>query len=406
VSYLVLPFSSINDFKLEFKSEHEIFRKSVREFVEREVIPRIAEMEKTGTVPRDLHEKAAQQGFFGIDIPIEYGGQGGDNLMMVLLCEELCRAYPALSTYLLVHGLFTYPVLKYGTEDQKRKYLPPIASGEKLAAHASTEASGGSDPAGMQATAKKINNHWILTGRKIFITSGDVANYYLVPARTSPPPSRRERWRGITCFIVERDWKGVSSSRMEMVGLRASHTAEVIFDDVKVPEENVLGPVGEGFKILMDTYDHGRIGVAAQAVGLTQNAFEKSLNYALQRNVFERPIISYQAIQFYLADMLTELFAARFLTYWAAYLADQGRPEAVFIASIAKAYATEVAERAAIKTINIHAGYGVAVENYVDMLLRDAEIMKIYEGTNEIQRMITIRQLLKKVFGVDLLGLS
>lgn len=399
---MVLPFSSLGDFQIKLKPEHETFRRVIREFAEREVAPRIGEMEKAKSIPWDLHEKCASQGFFGVEIPLEFDGQGGDNIMLMIMVEEVAKVYPALSTYLMLHGLFTYPILKYGTEEQKKRYVPPVARGEKLVAHASTEASGGSDPAGMQAVAKKEDDYWVLTGRKTFISAGDIADYYLVPARTSPPPDKRERWKGLTCFIVERSWPGISASRMEMMGLTASPTAEVVFEGVKIPDGNVVGKEGEGFKILMDTYDHGRMCVAAQALGVAQTAFEKSINYAFQRILFEKPIISFQAIQFYLADMFIELMASRLLVYWMAYLADLGKPEAVFATSTAKSYVTEAAERAALKAMNIHGGYGVATENRIDMLLRDVEIMKIYEGTNDIQRLTILRQVARKIFSRDI----
>jgi alkylation response protein AidB-like acyl-CoA dehydrogenase len=367
-------------------------------------MPKAVEIEKTGVIPEDLIQKGIEMGFTGVGIPEEYDGQGGGALMTAVLMEELSRAVPAYGTALLVNGLFTYPVLMYGTEEQKQKYIPPIARGEAFAAHASTEPVAGSDVAGIQATAVKKGDKWVINGRKIFITGADKAKFFVVSARTNQPPDKRKRWWGITVFIVERDWPGVKiGSKYEVMGLRGEHPNEVILENVEVPEENVLQPMDEGFKILVDTYDHGRIGVAAQAVGIAQGAFEKAFNYSLQRTAFGRQIIAFEGVSFKLADMLTEIQGARLLTYWAASLADEGKEEAIFAASMAKTYATEVAERVANLAIKIHGGVGVDIETGVEHYLRDAIITTIYEGTNDIQRLTTIRQLIKKTLGIDVL---
>lgn len=323
--------------------------------------------------------------------------------MTAIMMEEISRVSPAFATAIAVKGLFVVPILLYGTEDQKKRYIPPVARGEKFAAHANTEPEAGSDVAGIKSTARKVNDHWVLNGRKIFITGADRADYFVVSARTSPPPDRKQRWKGITFFIVERDWPGVKvGSKFNVTGLRGEHPSELILEDVKVPSENVLGPVGEGFKVAVETYDHGRIGIAAQAVGIAQAVFEKSLNYALQRYAFERPIISFEAVAFRIADMLIKLEAARLLTYWAATLADQGRKEFVVAASLAKTFATEVAEEAAASAIKVHGGYGVDLETGVERFLRDALITTIYEGTNDIQRLTIIRQLVRQIFGTTI----
>ncbi len=400
---MVFPFTSLQDFRVEITEEHELFRKMIREFVEKELEPRAMEIEKNNEIPEELFDRARELGLFGIGIPEEYGGQGGGQLLTAILMEELSRASPAFATAIAVKGLFVVPILLFGTEEQKKKYIPPVARGEKFAAHASTEPEAGSDVAGIKSTAKKVNGHWVLNGRKMFITGADKADYFVVSARTSPPPDRKQRWKGITFFIVERDWPGVKvGQKINVTGLRGEHPSEVILEDVKVPEENVLGPVGEGFKVAVETYDHGRIGIAAQAVGIAQAVFEKSLNYALQRYAFERPIISFEGVAFKIADMMIKLEAARLLTYWAATLADQGRKEYVIAASLAKTFATEVAEEAAAKAIKIHGGYGVDIETGVERFLRDALITTIYEGTNDIQRITIIRQILRQVFGTSL----
>lgn len=400
---MVFPFTSLQDFRVEINEEHELFRKMIREFVEKELEPQAMEIEKNNEIPEELFDRARELGLFGIGVPEEYGGQGGGQLLTAILMEELSRVSPAFATAVAVKGLFVVPILLFGTEEQKKKYIPPVARGEKFAAHANTEPEAGSDVAGIKSTARKVNGHWVLNGRKIFITGADKADYFVVSARTSPPPDRKQRWRGITFFIVERDWPGVKvGQKIDVTGLRGEHPSEVILEDVKVPEENVLGPIDEGFKVAVETYDHGRIGIAAQAVGIAQAVFEKSLNYALQRYAFERPIISFEGVAFKIADMMIKLEAARLLTYWAATLADQGKKEYVIAASLAKTFATEVAEEAAAKAIKVHGGYGVDIETGVERFLRDALITTIYEGTNDIQRITIIRQILRQVFGTSL----
>ena len=322
--------------------------------------------------------------------------------MEAILMEELSRVSPAFAVAVAVRGLFTVPILLFGTEEQKKKYVVPVAMGEKFAAHANTEPCCGSDVAGIESTAKRVNDHYIINGRKIFITGAEKADYLIVTARTNPPKENK-RWWGISVFIVEKDWPGVKiGQKFDVVGLRGERPNEVILDDVKVPAENLVGPENEGFKVIVSTYDHTRIGIAAQAVGIAQGAFEKALNYALQRQAFGRPIIGFEAVAFKLADMLMELEAARLLTYWAATLADKGDKRFIITSSLAKTFATEVAERISALAIKIHGGVGVDVETGVEHFLRDALITTIYEGTNDIQRLTIIRQLLRDFFGVKL----
>jgi acyl-CoA dehydrogenase len=275
-----------------------------------------------------------------------------------------------------------------------------VARGEKFAAHATTEPGAGSDVAGIAARAREKDGGWVISGRKYFITAADKADYFVVLARTSDPPSRSERWKGLTMFVVERETPGLRvGERIEVMGLRGSQPSEVLLDDVWVPQDAVVGKVDEGFKIAVTTYDYGRVGVAAQAVGILQGVFEKSLQYATQRIAFERPILSFQAIQFYLADILTDLEAARLMTYWAASLINKGLTDkAIIAASIAKLLTTALAERAALRGIEIHGGVGVALDGMVERYLRDSQVIKIYEGTAEIQRMTVMRHLLRKVF--------
>ncbi|MEM0440852.1 MAG: acyl-CoA dehydrogenase family protein [Candidatus Caldarchaeum sp.] len=399
---MVFPFPSVINFSIEMKEEYEIFRKSVRSFAEREIEPLVKEIEKTNTIPTSLMVKAAAQGYLGLGIPEEYGGQGIDMMYSALFVEEVSRICPAFTVSTLVHSLFTYPVIVYGTEEQRKKYLPPIARGEKHAAHATTEPGAGTDVAGIETTAKKTDGGWVINGRKYFISGADKADYFVVLARTSPPPSRKERHLGLTFFIVERDTPGFRvGEKIEVIGIRGSQPSEVILDNVYVRDENVVGEVGKGFKIAMDTYDHGRIGVAAQAVGVAQACLEKTLQYSLQRRVFEKPLIYFQAVQFHVSEMLTMLEAARLMVYWAATMANRNKPEAVMAASMAKLFATEVAEQAALKAITVHGGIGVATDGLVERFLRDSQVFKIYEGANDIQKLVILRQMLKTTFGMD-----
>lgn len=399
---MVFPFRSVEDFRVELTEEHELFRKSVRDFVESKVMPRWREIEESNRIPEDLVKEMVALGLTGVGIPEEYGGQGGGVLMTVIMTEELSRASTALSVKVGVRDLFVIPVLRWGSEYLKKKYVPPVARGEANAAHANTEPGAGSDVAAIQTRARKVNNHYVISGRKIFITGAGEADYLLVSARTEPPKPDK-RWWGITTFVVEREWPGVRiGQQFKVMGLRGEQPYEVILDEVKVPEENVVGVVNEGFKVLMDTYDHTRVGVAAQGVGIAQAAFEKALNYAIQRETFGQPLIAHGIIMEKIADMYMKLQAARLLTYWAATLADRGKPEFVVAASIAKAYATEAAEWIARQAIQIHGGYGVDFETGVERYLRDAIITTIYEGTNEIQRLVIVRQMLRQAFGLKI----
>ncbi|MCS7094360.1 MAG: acyl-CoA dehydrogenase family protein [Thaumarchaeota archaeon] len=399
----MIPYDAITDFHVPTSEDHELFRKVVRQFVDRYLEPKVKEIEETNSIPKELFKLAAENGFMGLGIPEDYGGQGSDYLNVVIFTEEVSRVCPAFSTATLVRGLFTTPVLIFGTEKQKRTYVPPLAKGQKFAAHATTEPGAGSDVAGVKTRAVRKDGGWVINGQKYFITGADKADYFVVLARTSEPPGRHERWRGLTMFIVERDNPGLRvGERIQVTGLRGSMPSEVILNDCWVSDDAVLGELGEGFKVAMTTYDYGRVGIAAQAVGVLQGVFEKSLNYAAQRVAFERPILAFQAIQFYLAEMLRDLEAARLLTYWAAHLLNKGLDErSIMAASLAKLFATEAAERASLRAIEIHGGMGVAMDGMVERFLRDTQIMKIYEGTSEIQRLVVVRHLVRKVLGFE-----
>lgn len=399
---MVFPFASVEDFKINITEEHELFRKSVREFVESKLMPRWQEIEETNKIPEEILKEAAELGLFGVGIPEEYDGQGGGQLLTAILTEEVARAVPAMAVTIGVNHLFAIPILLYGSEELKKKYLPPIARGEARGAHANTEPTGGSDVAGIQTRAKKENGHYVINGRKVFISGAADADYFVVSARTNPPKEGK-RWWGITVFVVEKDTPGLKiGQQFKVMGMRGEQPYEVILDDVKVPEENIVGPVDEGFKVIVSTYDHTRIGIAAQAVGIAQATFEKALNYALQRELFGQRLIEFEMIIDKLANMYMKLEAARLLTYWAASLADEGRREFIVAASLAKAFATEAAEWIARQAIQIHGGYGVDKETGVERYLRDAIITTIYEGTNEIQRLTIVRQLVRQAFGLKI----
>ncbi|ADX83715.1 acyl-CoA dehydrogenase family protein [Saccharolobus islandicus] len=400
---MVLPFNSVEAFSVNVSEKHELFRRAVREFMERDVAPYVEKGEKEGTVPKEVLEKAKEIGLYGVAVPEQYGGQGGDTLMTAIAQEEISRVWASLSTRVSVGGLFMTPILLFGNEEQKKKYVTPVARGDKVAAFANTEPAAGSDVAGIQTIAKKINGKYVINGRKIFITNGGIADYYVVTARTSPPEPNA-RWKGISMFIVEREWKGVKVlNRIETMGLRASNTAELAFEDVEVPAENLLGEEGNGFKYAMATFDRTRVGVAAQGVGVAQAALERMVTYSTQRFAFQSPLIGFQMVQEKIAESLTEVNTARLLTYWAASLFDRGlENEAIVAASMAKLYATDIAEKVAIRAITVHGGYGVATSTGVERLLRDVEVMRIYEGANDIQKLVILRETARRLLGIKM----
>ncbi|WP_054843561.1 acyl-CoA dehydrogenase family protein [Vulcanisaeta souniana] len=393
---MVFPLDSLQDYQLMFKQEHEMLRKSVREFLEREVAPHALEFDDKDEVPREVLRKLGEQGgLWGIGIEENYGGQGGDTISAVIVMEELSRVAPPLAVIRGTNELFSIPILLFGSEELRRKYIPPIARGEAFGAHAMTEPCCGSDAAGIQTRAVKKGDRWVINGRKIFISNADIADYMVVFARTSEPQPNR-RWFGITAFVVEKGAQGLKiGTKFEKRGLRGSHAMEVIFDDVEVPDENRVGEVGMGFIIAMETYDRTRVSVAAQGLGMAQAAFERAFQYSFQRTAFGQYLASFEAIQFTLTEMMAELMTARYLVYLAAYLADQGKEEFKYVASLAKFYTTEVAEKIVSKAIDIHGGVGVIHETGIERFLRDVKITEIYEGANNIQRVVAFRQLLR-----------
>lgn len=385
------------DYEVKLTPEHESLRHTIRDFAEKEIRPIASEIDRKNQIPRDLITRIGKLGVTAITYKEEYGGLGADQLSMVIALEELARVSAACATIFLASHLVSEPINEWGTAEQKKRYLVPMVSADKIGAHAMTEPGAGSDVAGIKSTAKMHGSQWEITGRKMFITNGEIADIYLVFARTSPAPDKEQRHKGLSAFIVERGTEGFRvGSKIETTGLRGSQPSELILDNVKVPKENLLGKEGEGFYIGVKTYDRGRVDVAAQGVGIAQAAYEAAVSYAQTRTSFETPLIDFQQVQYKLAEMAIGLHTARLLTYWAASLKDQGK-EFVKAASIAKVTSTETAEKLALMAMMIHGGYGVATEYPVERFLRDSQIIKTYEGTNDIQRLTIAKQLLKEL---------
>ncbi len=378
--------------KLELNDQQKMIRKMVREFAEKEIAPVAANLDKTGEYPTKILKKMAELGLLGIIIPTEYGGAGLDIISYATIIEEISRKCASTGVITSVHNsLVAYPIMKYGTDEQKKKYLPLLAKGEKIGAFAGTEPNAGSDLGAMQTKAELKGEHYIINGDKCFITSGDKAGIFIVFAVTDKTLGSK----GISAFIVEKETPGFKvGSLFDKMGINANHVTELVFENMKVPRKNLLGKEGEGFKIALNALDGGRIGIAAQAVGIAQAALDESINYAKQRQQFGKPIASFQAIQWMIADMATRIEAARYLVYNAAYTKDKGERFSKE-AAMAKLFASETAMDAVIKAVQIHGGYGYTKEYTVERLFRDAKITEIYEGTSEVQRMVISGSLLR-----------
>jgi len=379
------------DFTLS--EHHDLLRKTVRDFARTEVLPHARKWDEEERFPKEIVPKLAELGLLGIRIPEEYGGSGMDMTSYAICVEEIARADGSLALTVASHnGLGTGHILAFGNEAQKKKYLPKAAKGEWLAAWALTEPGSGSDSAGLRTTARREGDKWVLNGTKMFITQGSVGGFCVVLARTNPDVAKQ---KGITAFIVEHGTKGFSASKhLEKLGCRSSDTVELTLEDVVVGDEQRLGEVDHGFTDTMKILDRGRISIAAMALGLGYGALEMAVAYAKDRKQFNKPIADYQAVQWMVADMKTELDAAQLLTYRAAWLADQGRPFTKE-ASMAKLFASEASSRACNKALQIHGGYGYTREFHVERHLRDAKICEIGEGTSEVQRMVIAKQLLQ-----------
>lgn len=379
------------DFSLN--EEQKMLRAMVRDFAEKELEPIAAQIDEEASFPAEHIKKMLELGLAGVNFPEEYGGSGGGKSGEVIVSEELCRVCASIGTILLASaGLAGDPLYRFGTEEQRQRFVVPVARGEKLACFALTEPGAGSDVAALETTATRQSGGYTLDGTKVFITNGAEAEIALVFATVD----KSLRHRGIAGFIVEKGTPGFSVGKLEhKLGIRASSTAELVFENCFVPEANRLGDEGEGFKIALNAIDASRVSVAAQGVGIAQGAFDKALAYAKERQQFGQPIANFQAIQWFLADMATQIDAARLLTHRAAYLQDEDLP---FIkeAAMAKVFAAEAAMFVTTKAIQIHGGYGYIKDYPLERYFRDARILEIYEGTSEMQRMTIARQFIRE----------
>ena len=379
---------------MEFKlnEDQQLMKDMFVEFTEQFVKPIAAELDEQERFPEELIPQLGETGLLGIPVAEEYGGAGADNMSYVLAVEEVSKACASTGVTISAHtSLCCWPIEAFGTEEQKQKYLPDLASGEKLGAFGLTEPGAGSDAAGQRTVAEDKGDHYLLNGSKIFITNGEVADVYVVFAMTNKELGNK----GISAFIVEKGWEGFSfGSHEKKMGIRGSSTCELIFENVKVPKENLLGEVNKGFKIAMATLDGGRIGIAAQALGIAEGALETTINYVKERKQFGRSIAAQQNTQFVLADMATKVEAAKMLGYKAAQ-AKATQKTYSFEAAQAKLFAAEVAMEVTTKAVQLHGGYGYIREYDVERMMRDAKITEIYEGTSEVQRMVISGTLLK-----------
>ena len=378
--------------KLELTEQQKMIQKMVREFAEKEVAPIASELDEKSEYPTKTLEKMAKLGLLGIIIPTEFGGAGLDTISYSIIIEEISRKCASTGVITSVHNsLVSWPIMKYGSESQKKKYLPILAKGEKIGAFAGTEPNAGSDLGAMLTTAALKGDKYIINGDKTFITSGPKAGIIIVFAVTD----KKAGSKGISAFIVENNFKGFKvGSIFDKLGINANLVSELIFENMEVPKENLLGKEGDGFKIALSALDGGRIGIAAQSVGIAQACLDESIEYSKQRQQFGRPISKFQAIQWMMADMATKIEASRLLVYNAAFTKDKGERISKE-AAMAKLFASDIAMDAVIKAVQIHGGYGYTKEYTVERLFRDSKITEIYEGTSEVQKMVIAGSLLK-----------
>ena len=375
--------------------KHELMRKLYRQFAETEFTPELLdELEETGEFNWDIHKKMAANGFMGCKIPTEYGGQGGDSLAYVLMLEEFARVSPVLAIYANTsNSLGAGPLLFCGTPEQKEKYVTPVAKGEKILVFALTEPGAGSDAGSTTTTAVEDGDYYVLNGRKTFISGAPFADYAVVYARTD---MTQKGSKGLSMFIVDMKLPGVSCGKHEnKMGIIGYPTSDVILENVRVHKSNLLGPLHKGFSTAMKTLDGGRLGISAQSLGIAQACLEESIKYAKERKQFGKPIANFQAISFMIADMATEIEAARELVYNTAIMKDAGSPESSKRCAMAKYYASEMCNRVAYKAVQIHGGYGYIKEYKVEKLYRDARITTLYEGTSQVQQMVISGNLLR-----------
>jgi alkylation response protein AidB-like acyl-CoA dehydrogenase len=367
-------------------------QEAAREFTQKELLPGVIERDRDMKYPKEEVKKLGELGFLGMMVSPEYGGGGLDTLSYVLAMEEISKVDSSVSVIMSVNNsLVCWGLETYGTEEQKLKYLPKLASGEWIGSFCLSEPEAGSDATSQRTTAVDMGDYYLLNGTKNWITNGGTSSLHLVMAQTHPDKGHR----GINCLIVETSWPGVHvAAKEDKLGIRASDTHTIMYSDVKVPKENRIGEDGFGFKFAMKTLSGGRIGIAAQALGIAAGAYELAVKYSKEREAFGKPISQHQAIAFKLADMATEIEAARLLVYRAAWLKDQGM-DYTTAAAMAKLYASEVAMKHTVEAVQIHGGYGYVKEYHVERLMRDAKITQIYEGTSEMQRVVISRNILQ-----------
>ncbi len=375
-----------------FTKEQQMVRDTVRKFSEMEIKPIAAEIDESGEYPWPVLKKMGELNIMGMTVPKEWGGAGVDSISYVIAIEEIAKACGSTSVIMAVHNsVCCYPIYKYGNDFQREKFLKPLVTGEQIGGFALTEPGAGSDAGAVRTRAILDDDNYILNGDKVFITSGSEAGVILLIASTDPSKGIK----GLSAFLVEKGTPGYTYGTIEdKMGVRASATTELVFENCRIPKENLLGEEGEGFNISMGTLDAGRIGIAAQAVGIAQGALEESIKYAKEREQFGRPIGKFQAIQWKLAEMATKIDAARLLVYNAAYLKDQGKPYTKESA-MAKLYASKIAMEVANQAVQIHGGYGYTKDYPVERYFREAKVTEIYEGTSEIQRIVVAREVLK-----------
>ena len=378
----------------QFTEDQLLIQQTAKEFAEKEILPSAIERDKKAEFPAEIIKKLAELGFMGMMVSPEYDGAGLDTISYVLAMIEISKVDASVGVIMSVNNsLVTYGLENWGSEFIKQKYLKPLARGEKLGAFSLSEPEAGSDATHQMTKAEKDGKYWVLNGIKNWITNGQSADYYVVIAQTDSA----KRHKGITAFLVEKDWQGFEHGvKEDKLGIRSSDTCSLTFTNVRVPEENVLWEVGKGFNYAMNTLNGGRYGIASQAVGIAEGAFEAALKYSKQRKAFGTEISNHQAIQFKLAEMATKVEAAKLLTLQAAGLKDAGKPY-IKEASMAKLFSSKVAVECALEAIQIHGGYGYVREYVVERFLRDSKITEIYEGTSEIQKIIIARELLKEV---------
>jgi butyryl-CoA dehydrogenase len=375
----------------DLTNDQKMLQDQVRKFADTELAPVAPEIDQSGAFPWENIKKMAKLGLLGVVVPEKYGGSEFDFVSLAIAIEEISRVCASTGVIVAVNNsLTTYPILQFGNEDQKNKYLPPLCSGEKIGAFGLTEPNAGSDVVALEAAARLEGDHYVLNGAKRFITNGGEAGIFVVFAYTN----KKLKHKGISAFIVERDTPGFTLGKHEdLMGIRATANCELIFEDTKIPKENLLGNEGDGFKICMNTLDVSRIDIGAQGVGIAQAALNEAIKHSKERKAFGQPICNFQMIQSMFAEMATEIQAARLLVYYAGYCKDKGMPRFSKESAMCKYYASSIAVDVARKALQIHGGYGYTKDYTVERLYRDAKILELYEGTSEVQKLVIARDL-------------